>query len=339
MNKRDRIAAAIAGNPVDRVPVSAWGHFFLDETNAESFADRMVSFQEAYDWDFLKVHARASYHVEPFGFDYVPSTSASQGHTLRSTPVRTPDDWYALRPAPLDSDAFQEQFRALAIMRQRVPRDVPIVMTVFTPLDIADKMLDRNAATLAEHIRIAPDAVGHALSVFSETMKPFVARLVELGIDGIFFSTKWANGAKLSPKAYRRLCLAHDLHMMAPAAGLSMNIMHVCENEVFLEGFADYPVSIFHWNDCGRHNPSLRAGRILTDRAVGGGVDVSVLAEGSPADVERRAVNAIVEAGGTGMILSPGCSLRTAATPAANLNALRASPEKAARALSLQQVA
>lgn len=339
MNKRDRIAAAIAGHPVDRVPVSAWGHFFLEETNAQSFADRMVSFQETYDWDFLKVHARASYHVEPFGFEYVPSTSAAQGHTLQSTPVRTPEDWYSLRPTPVDSDAFQEQLRALAIMRERLPQEVPIVMTVFTPLDIADKMLDRDAATLAEHIRQAPDAVGYALSVFSETMKPFVASLVKSGVDGIFFSTKWANGAKLDPKAYRRLCLAHDLHMMAPAAGLPMNIMHVCENEVFLEGFADYPVSIFHWNDGGRHNPSLRAGRILTDRASGGGVDVSILAEGTPADVERRAVNAILETGGTGMILSPGCSLRTAATPAENLRALRVSPEKAASALALQQVA
>lgn len=331
MNRRDRIAAAIAGKPVDRVPVSAWGHFFLDETTADRFADRMVAFQQTFDWDFLKVHARASYHVEPFGFRYTASQSAAQGHALAHTPVREPEDWLKLRPASIDADAFQEQLAALALIRHRVPDTVPIVMTVFTPLDIADKMLDRNAAKLADHIRLAPEAVGHALSVFSETLKPFVAKLVEFGVDGIYFSTKWANGAKLSPKAYRRLCLAHDLNMMAPAANLPMNIMHVCENEVFLDGFADYPVSIFHWNDCGRHNPSLRAGKVLTGHAVGGGVDVSMLAEGTAEDVERRAVAAIRDAGGTGMILSPGCSLRIAATPEGNLRALRASPEKAAR--------
>jgi uroporphyrinogen decarboxylase len=339
VNKRDRIAATLAGRPVDRVPVSAWGHFFLEETNATTFADRMLSFQETFDWDFLKVHARASYHVEPFGFRYRASRSAAEGHDLLHTPVREPEDWLKLRPVPIKSDAFQEQFHALARMRAALPNDVPIIMTVFTPLDIADKMLDRNAATLAEHVRSAPEAVGYALSVFSETLKPFVAQLVEFGVDGIFFSTKWANGAKLSPRAYRKLCLAHDLHMMAPAASLPINIMHVCESEIFLEAFADYPVSVFHWNDCGRNNPSLRAGRVLTEKAVGGGIDVATLAEGTPVDVERRAVSAILEAGGTGMILSPGCSLRVAATASDNLRALRASPKRAAEALELQRVA
>lgn len=334
MKKRDRISSAIAGAPVDRVPVSAWGHFFLDEVEPIRFADRMVAFQQEFDWDFLKVHARASYHVEPFGFAYEPSKAAEKGHVLTHTPVVHPEDWLKLRPAPLSAPAFQEQLDALARMRSQLPDDVPIIMTVFTPLDIADKMLDRNAAQLAEHIKTAPEAVGHALSVFSETLKPFVSKLVEFGVDGIFFSTKWANAAKLTPAEYRRLCLAHDLNMMSPAASLPFNILHACENEVFLDTFRDYPTSVLHWDDNGAHNPSLRAGRVSTGLCVSGGVDARTLAEDAPDAVDAKAVRAIVDTGGTGMILSPGCSLRVAATSSENLKALRAAPEKAARLLS-----
>lgn len=333
MKKRDRISAAIAGKPVDRVPVSAWGHFFLDETRAESFADRMLSFQEEYDWDFLKVHARASYHVEPFGWRYTASQSAAAGHQLAHTPIRHPEDWLKLRPVGLDADALQEQLTALQMMRDRLADDVPIIMTVFTPLDIAEKMLDRKPELLARHLQEAPEAIAHALAVFAETLNPFVARLVELGVEGVFFSTKWANAAKFSPTEYRDHCMAHELHMMKPAENLPFNIMHLCENEVFLDTFADYPVSILHWNDSGPHNPSLRAGHVIGGKAVAGGIDPAWLTKASPQEVEEKAVAAIRDMGGTGMILAPGCSLRVAATSGANLRALRGAPDLAGQGL------
>lgn len=333
MDRRARLAAAVAGRPVDRVPVSAWGHFFRDEVRLDSFVDRMVGFRDAWDWDVFKVHARASYHVEPFGWRYEPSTSAATGHACTFSPVRTPEDWLRLRPAPVDAPAFVEQLAALEAIRRRTPADVPLIMTVFTPLDVADKMLDRDAARLAEHIRQAPEAVAYGLSVFAATLEPFVRRVAAL-VNGIYFSTKWVNAAKLAPAAYRKLALAADLHMMAPAANLPFNLMHVCENEVFLDGFADYPVAIMHWDDNGAHNPSLRAGHVMTGRAVGGGVDAATLAAGTPAEVTEKAVRAIVGMGGTGMLLGPGCSLRTAATPEANLRALRDAPLEAALRLA-----
>ena len=339
MNRRERFEATVKGLPVDRVPVSAWGHFFVDEISAETFAARMLSFRDAYDWDFLKVHARASYHVEPFGFEFVPSRDPARGHRLLNTPVRTHEDWFTLRPAPLSSPAFAEQIRGLELIRRGLPDDVPLIMTVFTPLDIADKMLDRHAETLAAHIATAPEAVAYALSVFAETLEPFVRQIARLDIDGIFFSTKWVNGAKLTPAAYRRLAMPHDLHMMAPAAHLPFNMLHVCQNEVFLDGFADYPVSIMHWDDNGPHNPSLRMGQNMTGLTVAGGVDSPTLARGAADEVTRKAVTAIVEIGGQGMLLAPGCSIATAATPEENLRALRAAPEKAAELLARREAA
>jgi len=334
MNRRDRLEAAVRGTSADRVPVSAWGHFFVDELGAESFADRMLSFREAYDWDFLKVHARASYHVEPFGFAFTPSQDPAKGHELVHTPINEPEDWFKLRPAPIDSDAFQEQFKALDLIRRGLPEDVPLIMTVFTPLDIADKMLDRRAETLAQHVKDVPEAVAYGLSVFAETLEPFVRKLTRFGVDGIFFSTKWVNAAKMNAHTYRRLAMPHDLHMMAPAAHLPFNILHVCQNEVFVNGFSDYPVTIMHWDDHGPHNPSLRMGRNMTGLPVAGGVDAATLARGTARDVAQKAILAINECGGKGMILAPGCSISTATTPRENLQALRDAPRQAADLLA-----
>ncbi|WP_319413093.1 uroporphyrinogen decarboxylase family protein [uncultured Cohaesibacter sp.] len=333
MNRMERLQAVVEGKPVDRVPVSAWGHWYMEEQKAESFADKMLSFREEYDWDLIKVHSRASYHVEPFGFQIDPSNDPAIGHGLFHSPVRTVEDWYKLRPQPLENEAFDEQLKVLELIRKGMPKDCPLIFTVFTPLDIADKMLDRHADILFDHIREAPEAVAYGLSVFSETLSRFVRKVTEVGVDGFFFSTKWVNGSKLSVAQYRDLCLAPDLNMMAAAKGLPFNIMHVCQNEVFLNGFHDYPVSIMHWDDNGKHNPSLRMGRQLTGHCAGGGVASATLARGTADEVSQKAVNTILENNGTGMILASGCSIATAKTPAENLKALRKAPQKAAELL------
>lgn len=67
MTRWERLRAALKGQDVDRVPVSMWRHFFAKETSAESLAEAMIGFQSRFDWDFMKVNPRASYHVEDWG--------------------------------------------------------------------------------------------------------------------------------------------------------------------------------------------------------------------------------------------------------------------------------
>jgi len=64
MSHRERVRASLAGEETDRPPVSMWRHFFEDETSAEGLAEAMLGFQRRYDWDFMKVNPRASYHAE-----------------------------------------------------------------------------------------------------------------------------------------------------------------------------------------------------------------------------------------------------------------------------------
>jgi uroporphyrinogen decarboxylase len=329
VNRRERLQAVVSGQVPDRVPVSAWGHFYVREVGAAALADVMVEFFERHDWDFLKVHARASYHVEGWGFAYEPSVDPAKLHVCTHHPIATSADWAKLEPLPLTCPPLAEQFDALARIRSRIAADVPLIMTVFSPLDVAEKLVDRDAALLKRHVEENPDALEKAMQAFAETFAAFVRRLPALGVDGIFFSTKWANNLKLTPEQYRRLVRPYDLAVLAEAKGMWCNILHLCEDHVQLAAMADYPVQVMHWDAHAGHNPSYGEGQRQSGKAIGGGVDAKTLAQGTPADVLHKAVAAIEETGGRGFLLGPGCSVQVAATPDDNLRALRRASDTA----------
>jgi len=327
MNRRDRLQCAIAGGEPDRVPVGAWGHFYREETTAAGLADVMVDFFERFDWDFVKVHARASYHVEGWGFTYTPSTRADTLHICTGHPIASPASWRTLRPLSVDAPPLREQIDALRSIRRRVGADVPVIMTVFSPLDVAEKLVDRDAKLLKAHIEADPDAVESALAAIADTFARFVHALVAEGVDGIFFSTKWANNVKLTAAQYQRLVRPYDLMVLEAARPLWCNLLHLCEDHVQLEAMADYPVHVFHWDSHAGHNPGFADGQALVRRAVGGGVDARTLAHGSPDDVLAKARAAIRATGGKGFVLGPGCSVQIAQTSGDNLRALRRAAE------------
>ena len=325
--RRKRLEDTLAGRTPDRVPVSAWGHFFTRETSATGMAGAMLDFFRDYDWDYLKVHARASYHVEGWGFTYQPSRDAAVGHVCTNLPVRAAGDWRLLRPLDPDTPALAEQIEALRLIRAGIGDAVPLIMTVFSPLDIAEKLLDRDAALLKQHIEEDPAALEAGLAAISETFARFVRVLVAEGVDGLFFSTKWANNVKLTAEQYQRLVKPFDLQVLAEARSLWCNMLHLCEDQIQLDAMADYPVQVFHWDAWAGHNPEYADGQRRLGRVVGGGVDARTLADGTPEQIRAKARATIAANGGRQLLLGPGCSVQVARTSAANLRALRQAVE------------
>ena len=67
MNREERIRAALAGQPVDHVPVGAWMHLSEFDQDPISLAEAEAAFTEKYDFDYIK--------MMPFG---LYSTSATR---------------------------------------------------------------------------------------------------------------------------------------------------------------------------------------------------------------------------------------------------------------------
>src|SRR5262249_50948083 len=70
LSRRDRVMATVAGDDVDRPPMSFWGHFYDREESARDLAEATLEFRARYDWDFVKLNPRASYHGEGWGLSY-----------------------------------------------------------------------------------------------------------------------------------------------------------------------------------------------------------------------------------------------------------------------------
>jgi len=323
MNKRERLEAAIQGKEVDQIPASVWGHYFLEETILDSFVAATMRLQTQYDWDFIKIHPRASFCAEGFGFRYQPSTDATKPHTTLHRPVAKPEDWGTLRPVPLSSELMQRELEGVRRIKAQAGEGVPLIMTVFSPLDVADKLADRDVALMRRSIVEAPDALKAGLQAVTETFVPFVRALCQEGVDGIFFPTKWINKNKLSVEEYDAIAGPFDRAIMAEASGLWCNMVHLCEAGVDLAGMGGYAAAVLHWDDEASDNPTLVAGLERTSRAVSGGINPRTLANISADEVKKRIAELIRVTGGRRLIVAPGCTSHMGITPAENFSALR----------------
>src|SRR5438128_10031739 len=120
MNSRDRIRAAIAGKPVDRVPVALWRHFPGDDQRAESLAAAHVTFQKKYQWDLLKVTPASGYYGDDWGLraGYKPNREGTRHYADR--PIKKPADWGRLKSLDVTGGAYGRERQALRLIREEL---------------------------------------------------------------------------------------------------------------------------------------------------------------------------------------------------------------------------
>jgi uroporphyrinogen decarboxylase len=326
MTHRERVRAALNGEEVDRVPVSMWRHFYGSETSAETLAAAMLGFQDRFDWDFMKVNPRASYHVEDWGLRVEYHGDAHP--RVVSTPVRTPEDWLKIRVLDINGGVLNEQLAALETIAGKLGGELPFLMTVFTPLSIAADLV-ASEETFLRHLREHTDKVNAALEAITETFTIFAAACLERGAAGLFYATtSWATTDRLTGAEYRRYARPHDLRLLAGLPPAWFNVLHVCKPHNLLDVVADYPVAAFSWDARGAGNPSLAEGKkMVGGKAVIGGVPHDqTLVEASLAQLAATIAGLRTAMGRRGWMLGPGCTF-PGETPEANLEAVRQAVE------------
>ncbi len=324
MDHRERVLAALAGETPDRPPVSFWGHFFHRESTAEDLVDATLEFQREYDWDWVKLNPRKHYHVEPWGVRYRYSGRAADKPVLEAWPVHQPGDWAAIAERPGDAGAFAEQLLAVRMLRERLPADVPLIQTVFTPLAVLGEMVEE-PGELRLHMRNQPGVVRGALEAVTRTYEAYVSRLRDEGVDGIYLATvDWGSRNLMAPEDLREWSRPYDLRLLARVAGLPFNVLHVCKRRNLLFEFADYPVAAYSYDATDPTNPPLHEAITRMKGAFLGGLShEDALQARSPDRALEEFRRASEITGGRRWLAGPGCSIPPA-TPAANLKAVRA---------------
>jgi len=330
MNKRERVTAALAGKPVDRVPASFWGHDFLREWTAQGLADAMLESFRRYDWDYMKVNPRATYYAEAWGCRYRPSGSGTRGPEVVDFVLKSAADLERIEPLDLGQGPFAEQLEALRLIGRGLAGEALFIQTVFSPLAVVGRMANGDLEAVRRYMREAPQALHGALGAVADTLAAYGRACLDAGVSGIFFATvEWGTYDNATARQYQEFGRAYDLRVLAAVQGAEMNVLHVCRPHNMFDLLADYPVHAINWAAGEPGNPTLKEGlaclsvrQARSERAVMGGVSVATVVQGTPDRVAAEVRQALSETGGRRFLLAPGCSVPPQ-TPEANLLAVK----------------
>jgi uroporphyrinogen decarboxylase len=304
--------------------MSFWGHFYDREHTARDLAEATLEFRARYDWDFVKLNPRATYHSEPWGVAFTPSRHPLQKTLRTDWPVRVPEDLDRIRALPGDAGALGEQLEAIRLVRKGLPPDVLLVETVFSPLSIVADLCE-NTAFVERVLAADPERARRAMEAVTATFEDFVPRALAAGADGIYFATvEWATAERgWSPADYRAFAGPADLRVLARAAGAPFNVLHVCRARSFVRALADYPVHAVSWATTEDGNPNLRDGLGFVRGAAIGGLGHEDALVAPDADLALAQLEAgFAQTGGRRWIIAPGCSTLPH-TPPERLEVLR----------------
>ncbi len=321
MNKRERILAAVRGEAVDRVPIALWRHFpYVDQT-AEGLAQAVIAFQEAYDFDLVKVTHTSGYMAEAWGarLSHLGNDEGTRQYVRR--PIHRPEDWHELRPLRVGEGILGRELAALSLIRRALGSEPFLLPTLFSPLTVAKQLAGDLWLT---HLREDPAALEAGLRTIAESCVAFGQACLQHGADGLFFATQLARYDVLDVSTYERFGLRYDLAVLEalrPASQLLLLHLHG-QNPLF-ELVSRYQPDIVNWHDR-ETSPDLVEGlRRLPRGAVSGGLDRhGPIHVGSPAETAAQVVDTVRRVGGRRLVISTGCVLLTTSPPA-NIAAAR----------------
>mgnify|MGYP001385350572 CR=1 FL=1 len=307
--KRERVLAALRGEPVDRVPIAFWLHNFAAENSAEGLAGETLRLAKTFDWDYLKPQSRAQCFAEMWGLEYTASRERAVPFTVTRAPVSAAAALAKLEPADPRTGALGEQLAALRLIRAAVGPDTPIIWTVFSPLMVMPFLMTGGREQTLSLMRSAPTALEHALDAVAVTLRAYAGACLDVGADGLFYATNLATRSLMTAAECRRFQRPYDLRVLSAVERAPFNLLHVCGEGALFDEFLDYPVTAFSWATV-PGNPTLAEGQLKTGRAVVGGFpgkpDIAGFTSSALAD---RARSAIAETGGRRLLLGPDCSI------------------------------
>lgn len=334
-SKRERVEAALKGEVLDRVPVSAWQHFLAEETNPAALAGITLKNYRDYDWDWVKLNPRATYYAEAWGNKHDFANYDAVLPQFLEGPINSPADLEKIQPLNPTAGVFAEHLDLVRQVRAGLG-DTHFLQTVFSPLSVLAFLIARpKHHTIAEavqaqyddlrhYIEVNPTGVHEALKNIALTLGQYAAATLESGASGLFFAiVKLARAGILTESEFEEFGKPYDLQVLEQVAGAPFNLLHICGPSAYFNSVTDYPVHALNWATIGQHNPGLEEAHRLTPKTLVGGVDELVtLQTGTPEEVEAEALAAIQATQGRNFLLTPGCGTDVHVPPQ-NLRALR----------------
>jgi len=288
MTPRERLAAAVDGSQVDRVPYCAWHHFRLDPPAGplSDMAAAELRFYESFEPDLLKVMHDIDYE--------------------ETWELVEPSDWRRIPVLDPESGNFGLQLHTLRQIREALDPSVPIIDTVFGVYHYANEL---SRGRVLSHLREDPEAVHVGLAALTQSLIHYARATISAGCEGIYYALSGASADAATRREYCGSFKDYDREILQSVAGAQFNILHLHGyHDLYFDLTHDLPASVVCWSDRAG-GPSLVEARGMHRGCLMGGIDEKHFELMTPEQIIAQARSAIADAGDRRFILSPGCSV------------------------------
>ena len=128
------------GEETDRVPISLWRHWAVDDETPQGLAAVTVRWQEAYDFDLVKFMPTGTYGIEDWGATTIYEPNYRGVRTITRFGLTEVEQWPRLAQLDVTAGYLGNQIAALRLAAEALENKTPILQTVFSPLTTARKL-------------------------------------------------------------------------------------------------------------------------------------------------------------------------------------------------------
>ena len=327
MSHWDRVRATLAGERPDRAPICLWRHWPRQDQTPTTLAAAMIEWQRELDCDLVKHAPAGCYVVEDWGgrTAYIAANDPGLGvRTMIRHAVTGSDQWPVLKTLNVQVGHLGEQLDALRQVTSALGAAVPVLQTVFSPLNIARKLAGDQAMT---DMRCSPHLFKQGLQTIADTMARFAVESVRAGAAGIIFSSP-CNQNLFSADEYREFGVPFDrliLETIRPEADII--VLFASGDGDLFDVIADYPIDAMNWSRR-PDGPTLQQALARFAGTLWGGLDErDTLRHGPPVAIQARVQAAIAQTGGRRLIIGTE-SAPPIDTPRGHFHAARQAVQK-----------
>ncbi len=305
MTHWQRIRAATNGEEVDRVPISLWKHWPVDDETPEGLAAVMISWQREYDFDLVKFMPTGTYGIEDWGAETIYEPNYRGIRTVTKFGVSDEEQWPQLRALDVTRGYLGKQIEAVRLAAEEFDNDVPILQTVFSPLTTARKLAgERVFSDLRRH----PDLLKEGLQIIADTTARFGLECIRAGAHGVFFASQCGTYQVVSESEYREFGEYFDRIVLdAVRDDSEFNMMHAHGEDLMFDLMAGYSTESMNWHDRLTWPTLTEAQERSSALMVGGISEWQTLLNGPTDAIKMEVRDAISQTNGRRLMVGPGC--------------------------------
>ena len=304
----------------EEIPVAGWFHFPLADADPDEFIAETERQTAELRWDLVKVMTNGNYLPIAYGASYDWSTNPQKWDgEFHSHPITSAQDAANLPVLDAREGILDREVEIARRLVEHYHGKKPVLATLFDPISwVQELSTPLDPRYVRELLDTDPQALEQALEAIQQTNENFLERLIEVGIDGIFYAVKFSTSQLLTPEQHTRFVLPYVQRTNDQLAGRTwFNMLHVHGDAgLFFDDLLQFDsFNALNWESEAPVDgvASIADLRGKTDKILIAGIDQHRDFDGASAEVgarlEKRLESALAQNAGGAFIFGPGCTL------------------------------